>query len=233
MKGKRFLYFKLMTFVFFIGLFSCEVPYDNNTRLLVKGQIRDENNQPISGAEIRAYVEVEFFLGSVDENIGATLSQENGQFEIISLLGRDEDFVVDVIVNENYTSYQYRTDLTGFTPTNYLIDLGQVPVRRIATLDFNLERVSPAGTELEYTLEYIIPECRETYFEEVLNEEESFCYVSNLDSGTLTDENPGLNLTYITTLGSEVKLTYSINGQPQVIQQITIDNVENEFNFEY
>ncbi len=233
MKRKPPLYFKLMTFVFFIGLFSCEVPYDNNARLLVKGQIRDENNQPISGAQIRAYVEVEFLLGSVDENIGATLSQENGEFEIISLLGRDEDFIVDVIVNENYTRYQYRTDLTDFTPTNYLIDLGLVPIKRRASLAFNMARVSPEGTELKYTLEYIVPECRETYFEEALNEEESFCYMTNSNSGILTDENPDLNLTYVTTLGSEVRFTYSINGQPQVIQQIVIDNVENEFNFEY
>ena len=57
--------------------------------------------------------------------------------------------------------------------------------------------------------------------------------MNNSNSGILTDENPDLNLTYVTTLGSEVRFTYSINGLPQVIQQIVIDNVENEFNFEY
>lgn len=229
MRSNRFFIFFLCS----ILLYSCEVPYDNNSRLLVKGQILDENNQPISGAQIRAYLDVAFFLVSVDENIGATLSQENGQFEIISLLGRDDDFIIDVLVNENYTKYQYRTDLTDFTPSNYLVDLGVVPVKRKASLELILQRVGQNATELQYFLEYKTPLCRETYIEETLSEEESFCYELNTDSGILSDDNPNLNLTYLTILDSEVKFTYSINGQPEVIQIITIDNLENEFTLEY
>ena len=233
MNKKRFLYFNIFLFTLLICFCSCEVPYDNNARLLIKGLIIDENNQPISGAEIKTYVVVETFFGSVDENIGATLSQGDGRFEIISLLGRDEDFVIDVLVNQNYTKYQYRTNLTDFTPTDYLIDLGQVPIRKKISFDLNVERVSPEGTELEYTLEYIIPDCREVYFEEVLNEEESFCYRLNSYSGTLNDSNPNLSLNFISVLNSEVRFSYSINGQPQINQQLIIDDFENELSFEY
>ncbi len=233
MRIKYIPLFKLCSIITLTLLVSCEVPYDNNARLLIKGQLLDENDLPISGGDVEVYVRGEGGIGGNAVNLGTALSDGSGSFKIITLLGRDDNFVIEVEVNEDYTTYQYRTNLEEFTPTDYLIDLGLVPIKSRATLNYNIERTSPEGTEFEYRFEFESTECKQVYIEEELVEEESRCFLSDIRSDILNDENPTSTSTIQTTLGSDVFFTYSINGQPEITQQITLDQLENAFNFEY
>ena len=84
--------------------FSCEVPFDDNARLLIKGQIFDQNNEPLSGADIivSARESEGFLFGTVSEVLGESESISDGTFETITLLGRDRMFIVEVFVDNNY-----------------------------------------------------------------------------------------------------------------------------------
>ena len=52
MNVKSLLQLLLIVFV----LASCEVPYEDNARLLIKGMIVDNNQAPISDVEVSAYL---------------------------------------------------------------------------------------------------------------------------------------------------------------------------------
>lgn len=228
--------FKLLSVICFLGLtFSCEVPFVDNARLLVKGQVFDENNQPISGANIAVSArEGEgFIFGTELEFLGDVQSASDGTFEIITLLGRDSKFVVEVWLNNDYTRYQYITNTEIFTPTDYTIDLGVVPIKRKANFNFNITRTSPPDIELQYTLEYKNDFCKEVYVNEMIDEEQTFCYETQSLGGILDNDNPETSSEIQSFFGAEVLFTFSINGQPEQSQTITIDQSEYEFNFNY
>ena len=216
-------------------LFSCEVPFEDDARLLVKGQILDENNQPISGADIAVSTrEGEGFIFGTDlEFLGEVKSTSDGTFEIITLLGRDREFVVDVFIDNDYTRYRYITNTEFFTPTNYTIDLGVVPIKRKADFNFNITRTSPPDIELHYTLEYKNNFCNEVYVNEQLDEDQTNCYETQSFGEILNNNNPNISTQIQSFIGAEVTFIYSINGQVEESQTITIDQSEYEFNFNY
>ncbi|WP_179009268.1 hypothetical protein [Winogradskyella forsetii] len=230
-----------LTFIetFFYGclfiLFSCEVPFEDNARLLVKGRVLDENNQPISDADIAVSTrEGEGFIFGTDlEFLGDVQSASDGTFEIITLFGRDQKFVVDVFIDNDYTSYRYITDTEFFTPTDYTIDLGVVPIKRKADFNFNITRTSPPDIELQYTLEYMNNFCSEVYVDEQLDEDQTNCYETQSFGGILNNNNPNTSTQIQSFIGAEVTFSYSINGQVEESQTITIDQSEYDFNFNY
>ena len=230
----------LLVFGLLTLLLNCEVPFDNNARLLVKGQVIDENNNPISGAEIGVFVRRDDNFafntgpsGSGGKLLGNDISATDGTFSIITLLGRDSNFAVEVYVNQDYTNYTYRTDTQNFTPTNFLIDLETVRVNRRAEFNYNITRMSLEGTELQYSFEYQNSFCSETYISEQLNVDETFCFETNSLGGNLNTDNPEVSNAFPSFVSSQVTFTYSINGQPQESQILTIDQPEYEFNFSY
>lgn len=224
----------------FLSFWACEVPLDDDTRILIKGQLIDENGQPIPDAEISVFARrsSNFLVssgpsGDSDNLLGRNYSADNGEFSVISLLGRDEDFVVEIYVNDNYSKYQYKTNTEDYTPEDYLIDLGTVELKRIAALNFNIERTSAAGTEFQYTLAYETSNCREVYFNGELIAEETFCFETNSIGASLNDENPDDSGIVASVVGSEVIFTYSINGGAQESQIFSINQPDYEFNFTY
>lgn len=225
----------ILILAFLVLFFSCEVPFDDNARLRIKGQIFDQNNEPLSGADIlvSARESEGFLFGTVSEVLGESESISDGTFEIITLLGRDRMFIVEVFVDNNHSSYQYITDTEVFTPTNYTIDLGTVPINRIAQFNFNIIKTSVLDAQFQYTLEYKTTPCQEIYDAEQINEEESFCYEPDSFGRTLSVDNPNEIGNFITLLDSEVLFTFSINGQPEVSQTIIIDQIDYEFIFNY
>lgn len=216
-------------------LFSCEVPYKDNARLLIKGQVLDENSQPISGANISILARegVSFLSGSATTLLNEIESLSDGSFSTIMLLPLDENFAIEVAVNTDYSLYQYRTNTLTFTPDNYLIDLGTVPIRRNAIMDYNIVRENVSNTAFTYTFHYQFNQCVEIYANDELDVDETFCFEMTSRGRSLSNDNPNDMGNFITPLGSEVVFTYSTNGQPEESQTIIIDETTNEFNFSY
>ncbi len=232
---------KTFFLIIFTCLLQCEVPYKDNTRLLIKGKIVDENNQPILNSEIKVFVRRDsdflFSLGASNENdgvfLGRATSANDGTFSIITLLGEDEDFVIEIYGGDDYSKYMYRTNTETFIPDDYLIDLETIILARRAAFEFNITRTSPTGTELQYNFDYFSIPCLEVYDNGVLNEEETSCYEQRNRNRFLNDERPDSLGDFFSFLGSEVVFTYSINGQPEVTEILTIDETEVQFNFNY
>lgn len=214
---------------------SCEVPYRDNARLLIKGQVLDENSQPISGVNISVYARegISFLSGTLTTLLNETESLADGSFSTIMLLALDENFVVEVSVNDNYSRYQYRTDTTDFVPEDYLIDLGTVPIQRLSSVNYNITKENASSSEFFYTLTYPTTQCTEVYSEGELSIDETSCYETTTRSRSLNTNNPNDTGNFATTLGAEVLFTYTINGQPQVVQTLIIDQTDYEFNFSY
>jgi hypothetical protein len=72
--------FILLTFL------SCEIQYDGGTKLIVKGKIIDENNQPIANKDVKLIVSISTLEQRVfpfEENyIGRAISKKDGSFVI-------------------------------------------------------------------------------------------------------------------------------------------------------
>lgn len=237
----RMVKFKGLLLLFILFLLQCEVPFENNARLLIKGQIVDENNQPISNSQINVFVRRgENFLYNSDPSnedsgvlLGATTSDIDGTFSLITLLGKDEDFVIEVYGGEDFSKYMYRTNTEAYIPDDYLIDLETISLPKKAFFEFNIIRSSPAGTELQYNFNYTSIPCLEVYEDGVLNEVETSCYKQMNRSRFLDDERPDASGDFLSFLGANVIFTYSINDQPEVVEVLTIDDINFEFNFNY
>ncbi|MFD0778081.1 hypothetical protein ACFQZF_05930 [Flavobacterium myungsuense] len=72
-------------FILFTFL-SCEIQYDGGTKLIVKGKIIDENNQPIANKDVKLIVSISTLEQRVfpfEENyIGRAISKKDGSFVI-------------------------------------------------------------------------------------------------------------------------------------------------------
>ena len=216
------------------------VNFSDNSRLLIRGKIVDQNNAPIFDADIGVFAgrSDNFttglgFNGSGGGLIARTGSDSDGNFSMITLYPDTEEFSVEVFSDEAFTKYSYRTDIFNFIPTDLTIDLGEIPLRLKSEVIVNINRTSPEGTELEYNLEYQNIFCREVYFEEQLDEELTACYETQQIGGLLNDENSNLSRDLQSLVGSEIVLTYSINGGTQQTQTFTIDQPTYEVNFTY
>lgn len=215
--------------------FGCEIPYRDDARLLIKGRVLDENSEPISGANVAVYARegVSFFTGTLTTLLNETETLADGSFSTIMLLALDENFVIEVSVDNNYSRYQYRTDTVAFVPEDFLIDLGTVPVERLASLNYNITQENASSLDFEYTFSYVTTQCTEVYSEGVLNTEASSCYETTTRSSALTADNPNDAGSFSTLLGAEVLFTYRINDQPELTETLVIDQTDYEFNFAY
>lgn len=219
----------------FILLSACEVPYKNNARLLVKGEVRDQDGAPIADANISVKVRVgeSIFLSDATSTLSTMRTLEDGTFSTIMLFPVDENFAVEVDATPSFIRYQYRTDTRNSHISQNLIDLGLVTLKQNAQLNYNITRVSSNVETFYFRFFFENNACVEFFDDGILNDDLSSCYEYIDWDGTLTDESPDFSSSFVTTLGSEVNFQYSINGLPTVTQTFTINSLEDEFSFTY
>ena len=218
--------FYFSVFLLFL-LFGCEVQFEKNTRILVTGKTVDENNLPVEDVSVKVFTRDSQYL------MGSGLSSANGNFEVISFYDQDDDFIIEIEFDNTFSTYSYRMNTEGFTPENFTIDLGQVPINRLANFNLNITRVSPPDTELQFSLLYIAPECNFLAVDGSIDLGQSQCFESFSLSRLLNNNNPDISRNINTLLGSEVVFTYSANGNPSISETFIINQTDYEFNFSY
>lgn len=235
MNVKSLLQLLLIVFV----LASCEVPYEDNARLLIKGMIVDNNQAPISDVDVSAYLRRDndfiYYSGSSTsggEFLGQDKSNSEGYFKIVSLFGRANDFAVE-IYKEGYSKYVYRTSLIDYEPENLQIDLGTIDLRKLADFNFQVLRTSSSSSEITYSFTYPQNYCREVFHEGQFVEEESFCFATNTISRHIDTTETSSSGIVSSIFNAEVLFTYSIDNGPEQTQTILIDQPEYEFAFEF
>lgn len=227
-------------FVFFVFLVAiiqsgCTPTLEDNVRILVMGNVEDQNGNAIQNAEISVFTNRGSYYSSSQSAylLGQGISGADGSFSVVSFFVMDNEFSIFVRNGQEYSEYIYETSTLNYTPDDLTFDLQTVTIRKLADVDINIDRASPQGTTFSYHISYPFTYCWEFYNEGVLDAYQSSCYSSISNNRNLSDDNPDDSQSFQTLLGSTVEFTYSINGQPEETQVLTIDQENYEFNFSY
>ena len=213
---------------------SCEVQLEDNTRILVEGIVKDQDNVPISEAKISVLTKRgNYSNGENQYIIGEGYSSSDGHFSIISLYDRDEDFAIEIDGGDAYSTYVYKTNTLEYTPLDLTFNLETVSLKKLAAFNYNMVRTSGESYTLRYSFKYIEGFCLEYYEGITLNEFQSSCYEERVVSRFLNDSNPDFEWLLYVPLGEIVEFTYSINDEPEITEFITINEDNYDFTFTY
>jgi len=229
------LLFKFFLIPYFLmTVLSCEVQLEDNTRIFVKGTIKDQDNGPISEAKISVLTKRGNFSGGENAYIlGEGYSGSDGMFSVISFYDKDEDFAIEVAFGEAYSTYVYKSNTLDFTPTDLTFNLETVTLKKLANFNYNIVRTSGEANTITYSFKYIEGFCLEYFEGETLNELQSVCYQERFISRTLNDNNPDYEWLLHVPIGEVVEFTYSINDTPEITELITITEDNYDFTFTY
>lgn len=224
---------------FFISCFfivSCAPEFEFNTRILVKGNLQDENGAPLVDKNIRVYTRN--FPGFLVDNqtqyvLGENKSSVDGSFEVTSLFEIDDKFYIAIDGDDTHINYLYQTSTETYRPNNLTFDLGTIVLKKKAIFNFSISRVSATGTTLNYSISFQSPNCMEIFEEGILVPELSNCYTDSIRNGTLDETNPDATIQLNTTLNSIITFAYSINNEPMITESITVDQPNFTYAFTY
>ena len=217
-------------------LISCGPPeFENNTRILVKGNLVDQDNSPLNNLEISVNTRkpTSLFSGESHFVLGSGFSQLDGSFAVTSLFDRDNDFSIEIDGEDNYSTYVYATNTEDYVPENFTFNLQTIILYKLSNITYNIERTSPVGTTLRFSFGFQDKDCIEYYDEGAINPTYSNCYQERTLVRTLNDNLPDMSGSFTSLLGSTVVFTYSINEEPEQTQIFVLDQVNYEYNFNY
>ncbi|MEF3079522.1 carboxypeptidase-like regulatory domain-containing protein [Winogradskyella poriferorum] len=217
-----------------IAVFSCEdTEIQNNIRVLVTGNVTDQNTQPIANASIRVYADADAF-GADRVLLGEGVSDASGNFSVTALFGPNELFLVDISFGDQFSTYRYQTNTEEFTPNNLTFNLETVELKSITNFNYNIIRESGEDNTLQYSFSYFDADCVEVYEDGVLNETQSNCNSMRFIGSTLNNLSPNAeNRSFVVPLQSQVEFTYSLNEGDEVSEIITINSADYAFEFSY
>lgn len=236
MKGKYIS--QLMFMMGILLLFqSCELQIMDDRRVLIKGNIVDSSNNPISNISVRCQTQ-----GQI---LGDAVSDSNGQFQFTSLEASsyyaqnimvnmksgsyyyDGSYNFDLIENSNYTAKQYFSNSSKPNATAY--NLGQIQLNEAASLDIFFNNISGDNNSVAYKLEYDSAVCQ---IDLNYNDPEN-CQVDETYYQQLDINSTNFQTTINSQLGTSVKLIYILNSEPEQTISIPLSNSENTYVFEY
>ncbi len=232
---------KLLKFFCLLLLIGCQPKeFEENTRIRVLGTVVNQNNVAIENASVNIFTDDEvgsiiiFFPGvptfNQIFNLGSTNTNQSGEFSIVSLLNRSNNFLVSVEKDENYAPYLFKTNVFDYTPDNLTVDLNTITLKEKFSFDLVINNQNPSST-IAVALNYEIPFCAEVYEEGTLQENLSNCYPSQEFTVSLQGED--FSKSFISTAGSSIQISYSVNNQPEIVETINLNPSENVFTITY
>ncbi|RYH73381.1 hypothetical protein EVU94_09290 [Flavobacteriaceae bacterium 144Ye] len=227
---------RFVLFLLFTLLIACETRFEDNTRILVKGSVKDQYDLAIQNAQINVYTSrVTSFLGGEQEFLlGSGFSDSNGEFSVVSLFDKDEDFSVEIDAGPNHSKYVYKTSTINYEPTNLTFDLGNRILLELTAVNYTIYRISEEGNNIQYSFRFTSEFCSEVYNEGVLNIEDSQCNTQQFLNGALNDSTPDIEGDFYAPTGTEVVFIYSVNEAPESTETFIVENnSNNEFVFSY
>ncbi|WP_407556383.1 hypothetical protein [Winogradskyella sp. 4-2091] len=221
----------------FLSTFSCVDRFEDDTRILVTGQVINEAGDPVENAIISVYTRRPrgiFVSSGFDEYVlGRGYTNESGEFSVTSVLDLDDEFSIEIDAEDELSKYRYYTSTINYVPPSLVYDLNIIELKALGTLNYNITRTSGEGTTLDYRFKYTNINCVEYYEQGSFDENQSYCYNDLLDFGFLNDNNTEVEHSLNTVLGTIIEFTYSINNQSEITETFTIDQSNYEFTFSY
>lgn len=233
--------FNLFKFICLLLLIGCQPKeFEKNTRILVIGNVVDQNNIAIENASIKIFTEDEVgsifnifpFVPTFNQtfNLGSTNTNLSGEFSVVSLLNRSNNFIVSVEKDENYAPYLIKTSVFDYTPDNLTVDVNTITLKEKSHFDLVLNNQNTSAT-IDVTFDYEIPFCAEVYEEGILQENLSNCYPFETFAVSLQGED--FFKSFNSTTGSSLQIRYSINNQPEMVETIILNELENVITINY
>lgn len=167
-------------------LVSCEIEYDGETKLLVKGIIIDENNNPITNQDIKLFVSrasasvpFVFYLPSESNFIGKATTDSNGAYTMVIPKPKSNFSEILMLINEEQNQYNQKQlrNIKVEDFVNYELNLGirkLYDLSNLVQLTVTLNQINATKQligieyigELANEIEYITPlETNDTYSE--------------------------------------------------------------------
>ncbi|WP_138434378.1 carboxypeptidase-like regulatory domain-containing protein [Winogradskyella algicola] len=224
----------LAIWLILIAVFSCEdTEIQNNIRVLVTGNVIDQNAQPIANANVKVYADADAF-GADRVLLGEGVSNASGSFNITSLFGPNQLFLVDISSGAQYSTYRYQTNTEEFTPGDLTFNLQTVALNAMTNFTYNIIRESGESNTLYYRFTYFDANCTEVYEEGILNESLSNCDNTRVIGSTLDDASPNAeNISFVVPLQSQVEFSYRFNEDDEISEFITVNSADYAFQFSY
>ena len=230
MKLKRL---SLLPMIVLLFLGCAETEVDNNVRVLVTGNVVDQNNSPIENATIKVVTDADA-VGASSVVLAEGVSDAAGNFEMVSLFGSNALFYIEVSNGFDYSQYVYSTSTSEYRPEDLMFNLDGVVLNKLSQFNYNITRQSPTGTTLDFSFSFIDPYCREFFTDGILDTNQSFCFQERQISRTLNDDFPdSSNRNFTTALNENVTFTYSINGGAEQTEVLTVNSEAYVFEFSY
>lgn len=213
---------KKIIIVFVLILSSCGIEYDGETKIVVKGKVVDENNNPIINKEVNLYVSryeaaipFVFYLPYEQNNIGKAVTNNNGEYTMV--IPKPANNYSEIIVETNSTDNnlnqkQFRNiQVENFI--NYELNLPTSILYNkldLATLNIIPNNVNPNNELKKIELIGFVPNEIE-----YLNFPESYSFTSQLER--LVKKNQTVILKYTV-------LNLTTNTTSIIDENIVIDN---------
>lgn len=228
------LIFRLLVLCNAFVLFNyAETLVDDDIRVLVIGNVKDQDNNPIEAAHIEIVTDADG-PGALSIILSEGFSNDLGDFNITSLFGSNTLFYIEVSFNNNYSTYTYRTNTQEFRPDDLVFNLGDITLNQLSRLNYSIVRESGLGNTLDFTFSYNNPFCTQIFDENILNIEESFCFDNRFISRNLNDNFLEIeNRSFVTALNQTVIFRYSINGEAEEEEIFIVNSEDYEFEFTY
>jgi hypothetical protein len=221
---------KLLILILFICS-SCEIEYDGETKLVVKGNVKNENNQPINNQKIKlfasrnsSYLPFVFYLPSESNFIGTTSTDSSGNFtmvfpkptfnynEIIVELNDDSNSLnskrIVNIKTENFKDFQLNLGENNLFSKSNLCHLQILPNQ--VNPEIELLEMSYIGAVANEIVYYNLPADYSYYYETEKNVRKNQTIILNYKTKNYNTNSISSQQVAI-TIDNSNELTYTLN----------------------
>lgn len=142
---------------------SCELTYEDNTRLLVEGQIISFENEdlPELSADVYALGVFSSFPATREKLalIGETKLKADGEYQVISISPENSDFI-SVVINDDkngFDSFWPTIEINGIEPLsleNFKYQIPEIRIGRLVNSKLRVNRMVNTQDTLLYTIAY-------------------------------------------------------------------------------
>lgn len=214
---------KLLLIATFISLLAadCEPKIENNKRVIVRGNIITENEQPVQNIEVTTSVE-EYVLGK-------TLTDTDGVIDMVSAESYDDNYIININNGHQlgYTSVKIIRDENQNFESN-IYNLGTVYLHPISNFTLTTTKKSSQDAILKISINFLNITCLYNYKYGLL-EDPSRCYEEQRITAKTSELNSNLDLSLQVIKDTPLTITYQIDENPEVTVEVT----PNQLNFDY
>jgi len=232
MKKENFIVYVLIL----LSIVSCQ-DFEDNRRILIKGKVSNISEFEQQNIQVIANIEDVFNdFSSLDDVIGRTVVEDNGEFEVVAPVPINRSVFVSLnsdFFDQNDSIYQFNVEVPNLAieNSNNLIDLQEIEIKQSAFLKINFLNESAEESTISWQLSNLKIPCDFIVNSDGLISTNESCF----EPFPVSDQYTDLSASYetISIKNTTTTLVYSINGGAQQTLDIPLNNSFNEVSITY